>query len=88
MARYRKADLLTVPPSGMLVSFAVGQVLSWRGLAMLGATLSLLPVVVLLLLPETPQHLTRTGTCAFGQPPLNIFMYHCLILVRPPRAPF
>lgn len=46
---------------GMLVSFALGQALSWRGLARLGASLSLLPVPLLLLLPETPQHLTRTG---------------------------
>lgn len=50
----------------MLVSFALGQALSWRGLARLGASLSLLPVPLLLLLPETPQHLTRTGTYVFG----------------------
>lgn len=48
--------------SGMLVSFAVGQMLSWRGLAQLGATLSLLPVPLLLLVPETPQYLTSTGS--------------------------
>lgn len=46
---------------GLLVSFGAGQLLSWRGLAWLGAGLSLLPIPLLLPLPETPHHLTRTG---------------------------
>uniref|UniRef100_A0A0P4W3K3 Major facilitator superfamily (MFS) profile domain-containing protein n=1 Tax=Scylla olivacea TaxID=85551 RepID=A0A0P4W3K3_SCYOL len=46
---------------GLLVSFGAGQLLSWRGLAWLGASLSLLPVPLLLPLPETPHYLTRTG---------------------------
>lgn len=74
----------------MLVSFALGQALSWRGLAQLGASLSLLPVPLLLLLPETPQHLTRTGTSS-GTPPysLNIFVYSLTsyrLQFAPPRA--
>lgn len=45
----------------MLVSFAAGQALSWRGLAWLGMW-ACLPVVILLLpLPETPHHLHKTG---------------------------
>lgn len=46
---------------GLLVGYAAGSMLSWRGLAWLGASLSLLPVPLLIPTPETPHHLTRTG---------------------------
>ncbi|KAK7080269.1 hypothetical protein SK128_019860, partial [Halocaridina rubra] len=46
---------------GILVSYAAGQYLSWRGLAWLGCALSLPHLILLLPLPETPFYLTRSG---------------------------
>ncbi|KAG7173008.1 facilitated trehalose transporter Tret1-like [Homarus americanus] len=46
---------------GLMLSFASGQYLTWRGLAWLGALMTLPVVLFLLPLPETPSHLTRTG---------------------------
>ncbi|XP_045624156.1 facilitated trehalose transporter Tret1 [Procambarus clarkii] len=46
---------------GLLVSFAAGQYLTWRGLAWLGAAMCLPVVFLLYPLPETPYYLTRTG---------------------------
>ncbi|KAK4323163.1 hypothetical protein Pmani_006112 [Petrolisthes manimaculis] len=46
---------------GMLVSFVAGQWLSWRGLAWLGVVYVIPLLPLLLILPETPYHLTRTG---------------------------
>lgn len=46
---------------GLLVSFAAGQYLSWRGLAWLGAALCLPVLPLIYPLPETPFYLTRTG---------------------------
>ncbi|XP_042874103.1 facilitated trehalose transporter Tret1-like [Penaeus japonicus] len=46
---------------GLLVSFAAGQYLTWRGLAWLGAALCVPMALLLFPLPETPHHLTRTG---------------------------
>ncbi|KAG7173005.1 Facilitated trehalose transporter Tret1-like 4 [Homarus americanus] len=59
-------DVLAAIPAlsanlGLLVSFTAGEFLSWRGLAWLGAALSLPVVLLLLPLPETPSHLTRIG---------------------------
>lgn len=46
---------------GLLVSFAAGQYLTWRGLAWLGAALCVPILALLYPLPETPHHLTSTG---------------------------
>ncbi|KAK7060682.1 facilitative transporter for trehalose [Halocaridina rubra] len=46
---------------GILVSYAAGQYLSWRGLAWLGCALCLPQLILLLPLPETPFYLTQSG---------------------------
>ncbi|XP_069190313.1 facilitated trehalose transporter Tret1 [Procambarus clarkii] len=46
---------------GLLVSYGAGNYLTWRGLAWLGAVLSLPTVMFFYYVPETPYYLTRTG---------------------------